>query len=75
MSAVDGDLAVLRSEGERDLLAFKSVGTAVQDLALAQSALDAAGREGRGRELGELTRLKAFSSSGGDFPPVSEGAV
>jgi hypothetical protein len=48
----------------------------VQDLALAQSALDAAVAEGRGRDLGELTRLKPFATlSSGNFPPVTEGAV
>jgi alanine dehydrogenase len=75
MAAVDGDPGCLRRDGARDLLAFKSVGSAVQDLALAQSALMAAERDGRGRELGELTRLKAFASSTGNFPPVTEGAV
>lgn len=47
----------------RDLLTFKSVGTALQDLALATAALDAAARAGVGRELGELTRLKPFAAS------------
>ena len=50
------------------------MGTAVQDLALAQSALDAAVAEGRGRDLGELTRLKAFATlSSGNFPPSPRG--
>jgi alanine dehydrogenase len=76
MSSVDGDRSRFQRNGSRDLLAFKSVGTAVQDLALAQSALDAAVAEGRGRDLGELTRLKPFATlSSGNFPPVTEGAV
>ncbi len=49
-----------RIEAGRDLLTFKSVGTALQDLALAAALIDAAGAAGRGRELGELTRLKPF---------------
>jgi ornithine cyclodeaminase/alanine dehydrogenase len=72
MAAVDGKLGPLRRDDTRDLLAFKSVGTAVQDLALAKSALDAARKEGRGRELGELTRLKPAGLSSGNFPPVVE---
>ena len=62
-------------DGARDLLACKSVGTAVQDLALATSTLRAAQAEGRGRELGELASLKPFSVSSGNFPPVSKGAT
>ncbi|HET8672435.1 MAG TPA: ornithine cyclodeaminase family protein, partial [Thermoleophilaceae bacterium] len=69
MADVDGDCGRLRAGGARDLLAFKSVGTAVQDLALAKSAFAAAQAQGRGRELGELTSLKAFAVSSGNFPP------
>jgi alanine dehydrogenase len=75
MAAVDGDAGRLRADGARDLLAFKSVGTAVQDLALAGSVLAAAGAEGRGRDLGELASLKAFALSSGNFPPVTKGAA
>jgi alanine dehydrogenase len=53
--------------GDRDLLTFKSVGTAIQDLALAHAAVEAAANGGRGRELGELTRLKPFAA-----PPPDE---
>jgi ornithine cyclodeaminase/alanine dehydrogenase len=74
MAALDGDSGSLRADGARDLLAFKSVGTAVQDLALAGSVLSAAKAEGRGRELGELVSLKEFARPSGDFPPVSRGA-
>jgi ornithine cyclodeaminase/alanine dehydrogenase len=42
----------------RDLLVFKSIGTAVQDLTLAGELITAARTLGLGRELGELTRLK-----------------
>lgn len=51
-----------RVTSERDLVCFKSVGTAVQDLALAGELIGAATAAGRGRQLGELTRLKAFSA-------------
>ena len=43
-------------EDGRDLLTFKSVGTVVQDLALAHAVLASA--NGAGRDLGELSRLK-----------------
>lgn len=46
---------------DRDIVAFKSVGTVLQDLALADAVFQNA--NGAGRELGELTRLKAFSSN------------
>ncbi|MEN2740600.1 ornithine cyclodeaminase family protein [Microbacterium sp. X-17] len=42
----------------RDLLSFKSVGTAVQDLLLAAELVKAAGERGAGRDLGELASLK-----------------
>jgi ornithine cyclodeaminase/alanine dehydrogenase-like protein (mu-crystallin family) len=75
LAAMDGEVHRLRADGERDLLAFKSVGTAVQDLALAASILAAARRDGRGRDLGELARLKEFASSARNFPPVAEGGA
>jgi alanine dehydrogenase len=49
----------------RDLLVFKSVGTALQDLALSRALVEAARREGRGRDVGDLTRLKAATGNGG----------
>jgi alanine dehydrogenase len=45
----------------RDLLTFKSVGTIVQDLALAGALL--AADQFAGRDLGELCRLKPFSAT------------
>lgn len=48
-------------EAGRDLLTFKSVGTVVQDLALAHAVVCAG--NGAGRDLGELARLKAFSAA------------
>jgi ornithine cyclodeaminase/alanine dehydrogenase-like protein (mu-crystallin family) len=62
--------------GERDLLAFKSVGTAIQDLALASSVVEAATACGRGREIGELTRLKPFAAPPPDtLSAIAEGAA
>src|SRR3954469_11851386 len=58
--ALRGAAPPARSDG-RDLLTFKSVGTVVQDLALAHAVLESS--NGAGRELGELSRLKAFSSA------------
>ncbi|WP_326836349.1 ornithine cyclodeaminase family protein [Amycolatopsis rhabdoformis] len=46
------------AEGERDLLVFKSVGTALQDLALAAVLMKSAAERGLGRDLGEITELK-----------------
>lgn len=46
----------------RDLVTFKSVGTAVQDLVLAAELVAAASERGLGRELGTLTRLKSAPS-------------
>jgi ornithine cyclodeaminase/alanine dehydrogenase len=46
---------------DRDLLTFKSVGTALQDLALAGELISAARATGRGRPLGEISRLKPFA--------------
>lgn len=54
---------LLRRSEERDLLTFKSVGTALQDLALAEHLLEAAQRQGRGRPLGELAALKPFADN------------
>lgn len=51
-------------EDGRDLLTFKSVGTALQDLALARVVYERALATGRGRDLGVVTRLKEFSAGG-----------
>lgn len=61
---------------DRDLLVFKSVGTAIQDLALASMAVEAAIASGRGREIGELTRLKPFAAPPPDtLSAIAEGAT
>lgn len=62
-------------DGERDLLAFKSVGTAIQDLALASALLEAARAAGRGRDVGELTRLKPFAAPPPDALPAVTGGT
>jgi ornithine cyclodeaminase/alanine dehydrogenase len=54
---------LLRREPDRDLLTFKSVGTALQDLALADLLIQQAVRQGAGRELGELAALKPFADN------------
>lgn len=46
------------SQGEPGLKVFKSVGTALQDLALAAAIITGASTNGYGRELGELAVLK-----------------
>ncbi len=63
VAAVSEHPELLRREEGRDLLTFKSVGTALQDLALAELLLEAAERDGRGRELGELAALKPFANN------------
>lgn len=57
------DRTLLRREPGRDLLTFKSVGTALQDLSLARSVLEAAEAAGGGRDLGELSTLKPFADA------------
>lgn len=59
------DRTLLRSEAGHDLLVFKSVGTALQDLSLALALLEAAEAADRGRDLGELCSLKPFAGAGG----------
>jgi ornithine cyclodeaminase/alanine dehydrogenase-like protein (mu-crystallin family) len=60
-AAADG--ATVRRGGDRDLLVFKSVGTALQDLSLARSLYEAATGRGLGRDLGEICRLKPFAGA------------
>jgi len=61
VSQAAGDGSLLRREPGRDLLTFKSVGTALQDLALAKAVLNVARAGGHGRQLGELASLKPFA--------------
>lgn len=57
-----GNGTALRRDPGRDLLVFKSVGTALQDLSLARALLAAAHAQGGGRALGELSSLKGFAA-------------
>lgn len=52
-----------RADADRDLFTFKSVGTALHDLLLAAALVDEAKARGHGRELGELTSLKAAAEA------------
>lgn len=61
MGSLMRDATLPASDDARDLRTFKSVGTVVQDLALANALLGVA--DGAGRELGELTSLKPFSAA------------
>lgn len=53
----------LARESSRDLLVFKSVGTAAQDLRLAEEIRRAAVDQGIGRDLGDLAGLKPFAAT------------
>ena len=55
-------------DGDRDLRVFKSVGTAVHDIALAAAVIARARERGVGRDLGEITRLKPFAELVLDAP-------
>ncbi|CAN5233329.1 ornithine cyclodeaminase family protein [soil metagenome] len=61
LAAVRCDPTLVRTDQTRDLVVFKSVGTALQDLAIASAVREAAAGRGRGTDLGEVTRLKAFA--------------
>lgn len=58
-------------DGDRDLLVFKSVGTALQDLALAAELIDTARRRGWGRDIGEIAALKRS----GETPVLAAGVT
>jgi alanine dehydrogenase len=70
--AVDGQVQVA-DDPSRDLLVFKSVGTALQDLALAKEVLAAATAAGVGRQLGSLAQLK-LSANPRTAAPAGERA-
>ena len=72
-----GELVLGRAVGRTSadqITLFKSVGTAVHDLSLAVALIDAARAAGRGRELGELTRLKPFAAVRAAAPAASSSA-
>lgn len=51
-----------RASGDRDLLVFKSVGTALQDLALARAIYRDPAARAEGFDIGEIAELKPFSA-------------
>ncbi len=55
------DVGLVPCSEHRDLQVFKSVGTALQDLALAEAIYGLAVAEGLGRELGAVASLKPFA--------------
>lgn len=71
MFIVNARLGRVRRGSDRDLLIYKSVGTSVHDLALAHALVEEAQREGFGRDLGELTRLKAEAPNSQRLPRLT----
>ncbi|MBF8191955.1 ornithine cyclodeaminase family protein [Nonomuraea sp. K274] len=69
------DPASVRRTDGRDLLVFKSVGTALQDLSLARSLLDAARAREAGRDLGEICELKPFAGAAPQAAAVTMGGT
>lgn len=61
LGGATADPSRVRASERRDLLVFKSVGTAIQDLCLSRALVEAARDLGVGREIGELTRLKSVA--------------
>jgi ornithine cyclodeaminase/alanine dehydrogenase len=50
------------SPGRRDLRVLKTVGTALQDLAMARAVYRASGTRSRARDIGEIVSLKPFAN-------------
>jgi alanine dehydrogenase len=73
MADAGQDVLDSSADPRRDLRVFKSVGTALQDLALANEVLAAATKQSMGRTLGELTELKR-SDDPRPAAPLVEGA-
>jgi ornithine cyclodeaminase/alanine dehydrogenase-like protein (mu-crystallin family) len=55
--------ATVRTDNTHDLVVFKSIGTAIQDLAMARTVYEHAVEHGYGTDLGEVSRLKPFAQS------------
>jgi ornithine cyclodeaminase/alanine dehydrogenase-like protein (mu-crystallin family) len=55
--------ATVRTDDDHDLIVFKSIGTALQDLAIARTVYEHAIEQGYGVDLGEVARLKPFAQS------------
>lgn len=62
LAALSAGTALPRPTKERDLLLFKSVGTALQDLALARALYRDPAVRSSGVDIGEVTGLKPFSA-------------
>lgn len=62
LAAVCNGPALVRTDDSHDLVVFKSVGTALQDLAIARAVFRQAVANGHGTDLGELARLKPFAA-------------
>lgn len=59
-TVIAGTSPDLPRDDVRDLDVFKSAGTALQDLALAVGLYERAKQLGRGRDIGEVSRMKPF---------------
>lgn len=70
LASLVGGAALPATEPGRDLLVFKSVGTALQDLALARALYRDRKVRASGVDVGELTGFKPFSAKA--FPEESE---
>jgi ornithine cyclodeaminase/alanine dehydrogenase len=62
LAALGAGAALPPATAARDLLLFKSVGTALQDLALARALYRDPAVRGAGTDVGEVTGLKPFSA-------------
>ncbi|HVR88309.1 MAG TPA: hypothetical protein VHG53_02030 [Candidatus Limnocylindria bacterium] len=60
--------SLLRTDAERDLVVLKTVGTALQDLAIARAVHRGAAAGGLGEEIGDLARLKPFAAQKSTTP-------
>ena len=63
LASAAGDASLLVTDEARDLLVFKSLGTALQDLALARAVYEEALAGGYGTDIGEVARLKPFAGT------------
>lgn len=68
------DPALLRTDAARDLLVLKTVGTALQDLAIARAVHRTAEGGGLGEEIGDLARLKPFAAQKSTTPAAATRA-
>ena len=62
LSALVAGQPLPRLAGERDLFVLKTVGTALQDLAMARAVYRAPQTQARARDIGKVLTLKAFAN-------------